>query len=644
MPTVPIVEKDVRTAPLQVQQLGKVADPYVANTGATELFKAVGDIYETQQKQTDQVSMVEAQKKLDEWEAVNLFGPQNGALARQGKDTANLTKTYTELFDKDFTTYRETLQNARQKQMFDEMAVSRRGTIQRQLAGYEREQMESYADAISGATAESGVNRAALYFNTPDIRESSINSAKAAILSRARVKGLPDEAVKGDIQKVESKARLGALLRYADNQPKEALDFFNEYAASFTAEDLLQAQRVLAPVQRMTKANDIFAKVYSPEKSELEMAKEIDEETDDLNVAQEAKKNVSDQIKLTRESKEAGWTAANDDAWRYVMAGQSVPPSVEGKMNPKDVVEMRKNNPDPNVYNELRGKVITGQDVNLGEYRWKLGEKGYADLLELQQNPEKNVTAKTVDEMIKSASPYIIGTDKAAIPKNAQKLDEFRRFATKQVTTEQQVKGRPLTEDEKQKIMDRMLVNIRVNRFGIDDKKMLFQVEEGDDVYIQGIPKERAYKINGQDATYADLVDTLIGEAGRRNVRPTADQLNEIFEELSQPGGAIKWGAGAKDTKESITPPKSAPAQEKPDRMGAVKELAPLIRELVEEKKVPKAKVMAAIREYYGQFTPSSESIGNGMSVIKGEIQGEASYDELAQILSNLAPDKVASR
>ena len=692
---VPIIEKETQNRALPAARLSPVNNPFI-KLDNTKLFDAVQGIADEAKKRGDQVAMVEAQRKMDDWENAQLFDPKTGYLAKQGKDTFGGPATIAGQFDADMGVLQDSLANQEQKDMFQKMAVSRRDTVLKTAYNHERQHMEKFADDATTAAAASGVNRAALYYNQPDILESSIEAAKAAVISRARVKGMSADAVANDLLEVESKARLGALTRMADNDPANAVAFYDKHVTKFTAQDLLSAQNMMTPVKRkyeatkianeaivssmpktapddainyvmnqleggdkvvidndggttkfglnsnhvglkpeavasltpeeavmiykrdywqkmgidklpadmrliafdaavnhgadedtkamIEKANgdprkllDLRREYYvklakeNPEKNgpqlqgwmnrlaklsaqvdamrgevpdEAELASKIDGMTGDIEVAKDAKQLISNHIAVRQEARKRSWEAASEEAWNYVNNGMEVPASVEARMSQADVNDMRnKRAADPDTYAAVRQAVVAGQDIDLKAYRWKLGNK-YTELVELQQDPDKNVTAKVIDQMVKDATPFIIGNRSDKLPANAMKLDNFRRAATAQIEQAQRNKGAKLTEDEKRQIADRLLLDVRINNSGIfgDDTAFMFEVGNRE-AYVKGIRSDGTYMIGGQQATYADLIDTLFGEAQRRNVRPTSDVLKDIFDELRQPGGVITWRA-----------------------------------------------------------------------------------------------------
>jgi hypothetical protein len=266
MPTVPIVEKDTRPqgySPMQINpSLAQIPVPQF--TGANNLMKSLQGLAQKGKEQADKVAMIDAQRALDEWEATNLFDAKTGALARQGKDAFDLPNTLGKNFDDTFTKYREKL-TSDQQVMFDDMAVSRRRTVMNQLYSHERVQMDSYAQNAAKGLQDTSVNRAAHYYNDPLVRDEAINAAKAAEILDLQRQGITDPNDPIYVAKTtaaESRARLGVLTRYSDNDPAGAIKYYDEVKGKLSADDLINADKLIVPTKRKLEANTIANKAW----------------------------------------------------------------------------------------------------------------------------------------------------------------------------------------------------------------------------------------------------------------------------------------------------------------------------------------------------------------------------------------------
>lgn len=280
--TVPLIEKTVQTTPLGATPLGAslrpLSDPYIKTDGAANLGKALQDVGAVFKARGDQTALLEAQKKMDDWEATNIFDPNTGALAKKGKNAMGLPGQLTQQYGKDMNEIYQGLSNADQQEAFDKMALSRRDNIQRTLMAHERGQMDDYRAATASAAQDSSLNRAALNWNNPSVIQSSIEGAKAAKLIELKDKGLDSpDIVNAELSKVEGKAHLGVLTRMGDANPKAAVAYYKAHQAQF-GDELLAAQRLIDPIQKKYEAADMAGQALgtlTPKTSEQDVIKFI---------------------------------------------------------------------------------------------------------------------------------------------------------------------------------------------------------------------------------------------------------------------------------------------------------------------------------------------------------------------------------
>lgn len=243
MPRVPIVERNLQVRPLPAGNTAPMLGtprldlPSAGNTGIEAVGRAreqmaravghVGEVFgklaEESKQRGDQVALIEAQRKLDDWEASKLYDSTNGAFSKRGKEAFGLPNTLATQFDLDMQEVRASLGNDDQRIAFDKMAVSRLDTIRRGLLRHERQEMDDYARSQANATIESGLNRAQLNYSDPVAVENSINNAKGAFAAYAKTQGLPQEAIEVKLQEIDRKGRLAVLGRMAIENPEELL-------------------------------------------------------------------------------------------------------------------------------------------------------------------------------------------------------------------------------------------------------------------------------------------------------------------------------------------------------------------------------------------------------------------------------------
>ncbi len=683
MPQVPIIEQEVRTQALSTPRIGASLRP-VENAFNDATVKAgeraaqgVMAIADMAKKRGDEVALIDAQRQLDDWEAQNLYSA-DGAFNRKGKDAFGLPAAYGSKFDEQVQKMRDSFTSAEVQTAFEKMTTQRRGTLMKTLYEQERNQMNDYAKNTVEAAVDSSINRGALFFSRPEIVDESIKNAQESFAVFARQQGMPDEEISNKMLDIESKTRLTVLNRMADESPKAAMDYYKNNLARFNAQDLLSAQRLITPVERKYKANEVAtdviaealpkvsrdemidfvistleggdkvitdsngaiakfgvnkeanpdvdvagltydgaagiaterywkkidadnlpmdmrlpalsfaftsgvaqtkellkeaggdarkfnelaAKFYSdlatknPEKygqylegwnkrlakvnaqvdlmrgklpDELELSRKVDSLADDVEIATDAKSLVSTYLKNINESRKQSERAASDEAWEYVSSGREVPPTVQSRMNPKELSEMRdKSEPDPALYNDLRNRVLLGQDVDLAEYRWRLGGK-YGDLLQLQQDPTKRSQTRTVNDIMKSATGLLLGKASAKTPDDFKRLDQFERAVQVEVDAYQKSTNKIASPEEVQKITDRMLLSVDT---GLFSSKRMFELKPGESFEVDGVPRDRKIIVGGEEQNYDDVINLLTTSLSKRGKQVTEESVSDLFNDL----------------------------------------------------------------------------------------------------------------
>jgi hypothetical protein len=642
--------------------------------------KTVADFAFDAKARGDKIALIDAQRKLDDWENTTLYDPNSGVLTKKGKDAFNVPQTTLEDYSKFTKDVESTLANPTQQTAFAQMAASRTDNIQKTLFRHERQEMDTYAKDQSAAAIDTSVNRAALNYNNPELIDSSISNSQAVVKTYLESQGAPPEMIKNSLIEVESKTRLAALTRLADEDPKAAIDTYNKNIAKFSAQDLLQAQRLIAPTERKYKAQDLAKQVLTssvpsvdqaqiinfvmndleggdkivqdgggiakfgvnsvanpevdvanlspeqaadiykqkywnginadslpadmravafdaavnqgvgkanemikasngdvrklielraaeynrlatenPEKygqylqgwknrltklgsqvdvlrgggpSEVELFNKIDQSTNDLQIAEDAKTLVKAQFAAREQAKKQAYAAASDEAWNYLQEGREVPVSVQSRMSPKDVNEMRKSEPDPALYEQLRSQVITGNNVDLGEYRWRLGGK-FDELLKLQSDPNKQVNARKVDDVIKDAGGILLGRPTPRTQDDFEKIDQFRRTVDNEVEALQKTTGRTANADDVQKITDKLLLNVST---GVFSGKKLFELEPGEQFSIGKLKGNGTYIIGGQPTSQGEVLNWMVNQMSARNIKINEDSVNKYFKKLLDSG------------------------------------------------------------------------------------------------------------
>lgn len=259
MVTVPITKR-TETRPLGAggfsSNLSLPDMPNIRSTGGIELGQAVSraadDMHQATVERANTTALLAAQKGMDDWESSNLFDSQNGAYAQRGQNAFNLPNNYMPKYEEAMNGLRSGL-TEEQQLSFDKMYISRRGNIAQGLMTHERKEMDDFRRSTAEGAVASSTNRAALYANDDKMREASVTNAVDSMRSYFSEQGLAGPALDGELAKVEGKARFGVLSRLADENPHQALDFYNKNLDKFGPE-ILGAQRIVSSTKKSVEA------------------------------------------------------------------------------------------------------------------------------------------------------------------------------------------------------------------------------------------------------------------------------------------------------------------------------------------------------------------------------------------------------
>lgn len=163
---------------------------------------------------------------------------------------------------------------------------------------------------------------------------------------------------------------------------------------------------------------------------------------------------------------------------------------------------------------------------DLTKYRGKLGPTEYKELIGAQESIRQGKGVKELDgyltkKQIVDDALSGIGVDPTPKPgKQAKDVANFHRMVDNEIAAVEKVTGKKATNEEVQKITDKLTVQGRVPGSGIifDDKKRRFQLEPGESLEVDG---KTVVAGNIKDVPAAERVK--IEAALRRNGRPVND-------------------------------------------------------------------------------------------------------------------------
>lgn len=258
MPKVPTYgDQQISTNPLPGPRLGAAASPEAlgaplaqgAHNAAESAFRiqdAEARVQAEERAKADQVALLDADRKLAEWEVRALHDKNNGALNRRGANAFDVDRAALADYDKTADDIETTLASDRQKAAFRRARLNRRAqvdlTLQRHIAG-ERQAFD--AETTNGYVANA---REAALANAGDPQRVGLEIArqKAAIADHAKRTGKPPEWVQQQTESAVSATHGGIIDQMlARGQDQSASAYYAANKDAIAGSDRGRIERLL---------------------------------------------------------------------------------------------------------------------------------------------------------------------------------------------------------------------------------------------------------------------------------------------------------------------------------------------------------------------------------------------------------------
>ena len=414
--------------------------------------------------------------------------------------------------------------------------------------------IDKFEDDGKGSTVQDGKGQARYGINTaanPDVNPADLTKEKAIELYKSRywdaagIGNLPQDMqlIAFDTAVNHGVAKAQELIKASGNDPRKLLELRKAEYDRLVKENPAEYKKNEASWNnRLSQLSAGIDRLRGELPPLSDLLAEADKISPDPDVAQDARALIKDRYEAAQKDIKQSETAASNEAWSYVNQGLQVPASVEARMNPEEVAKMRSSNnvTDPVVYAGLRQQIVTGQlrdAADLSKYRWQLGGK-YDELLQLMQDPAKQVNARKVDDIIEGAYFTILGKKAPKDDTDYAKVDKFRRAVQADIEQLQTATQRVATGDDMQKIVDRQLLVTHSGWFS-DDR--VYQLKPGDKVQIEGIDRAKianpangqsvdaGYQIGGKVLSYDEMVAELLNSASSNGQQLTNETLAQAY-------------------------------------------------------------------------------------------------------------------
>jgi hypothetical protein len=487
MPRVPSYDNFTALPTPQPQVNARVPDaPDVAGRQMAQMGQAVkglggevGRIALDMQQQANQVRINDAMNRAMQAKLRRTYDPEEGFSHLRGDaaltrpDGKPLDEEWSGKLSKDIDDIEAGLGNDAQRQAFrqqaNQMLVQFRGAVTSHVA----KEFGDYQVSVQDGTIATARDQMGMAWGDAEAVGQSVSAIKAAVAEKGRLRGWSAQQVEASMREVLAPAHATVIGSALDAGKLDyAREYFKQVGAELTPAARLTITKALDAGDFEARTQDAADRIYAKNKGDTAAALAEVRATlsgkDEDAVVTRIKAMDAERVQL----RERVQKDASDEAWRiYAQTGRMPPPSVQTAMDGKDLAALRRTaqadaearaaktevKTDPNVYYALT--IAAAQDASgfkqedLRRYFDKLSpgdRKHFIDLQARASKPEEADDISTLEQQKRQIVDLLkLDKDKAGM---------FSMEADKALRAAQAAKGTKLTDVERQKVLDRLVL------------------------------------------------------------------------------------------------------------------------------------------------------------------------------------------
>lgn len=244
----------------QVQGVGADMSGYQLQQTA---LGVAGDLVQRETQRADNAALMDAEAKLSQNRLDLMFNKEGGVYTLQGKDALDITNQTLPQFDKQAEQIGMGLTNGRQKEQFQRMVQSQRGSLSGELNRYEHTQRNAFYDQADQANIATSLDGAVKYANDPEQVAFYRSKGAFVIGQMGERKGMAPQAVLEAQTQFDSQVATSVIQRLVTSDPLQAQQFYAQSAATMTAADQIKAQKLLGTSVRQQMAVKMADDIWS---------------------------------------------------------------------------------------------------------------------------------------------------------------------------------------------------------------------------------------------------------------------------------------------------------------------------------------------------------------------------------------------
>lgn len=577
MPTVPKYQQQTELRGLPSVQQQSIASPELLGAGARQTQEAgnallragagLSNIAADMQQREDADMVFQAEAAFRE----SLIGFEQEALTRTGNKAWGITKDVDKWFQDSGAKFAEGLTNDRQRALFNQQVGKMRLQGLESFSKFESQQRVKSLEQSTNATLETLINSAATTaqmmnseeFSTagttqtgPDGQPvpgplSALQSMKQDGLRRLEFYAADtgEDSSVTDLKKqlYTSKFHKQVIQARIDADPSSAKAYYEANKEEIAGAERLNLEELVRTGEMKVKAQSFADAALNDGLTEVDairQARESFQGQDEEFVVAEIKTRFGE----LSQAREGDQRQAADEAYDvFSRTGRlsSIPASVLNRMDGKTRLALRKEaqsmaegraiKTDDNVYYSLHQEAINNPAAfakrDLRQVFDKLSPSDRQEMIKLQgkvQQPDELKDLRTYDQQL-TLRYRDLGWDN----KDTKQKAQFERAANDAIVAEQVAKGKKLTFDEREKVLDRLLIQGGGTWYSAS--KRLFEVQGTEDeaAFVRGLEPEK--KTSALIQSIPAVERQQIEQALRADGRPVTEQaILNLYTEVNR--------------------------------------------------------------------------------------------------------------
>lgn len=448
--------------------------------GLMSAGSAAGRIALDMQQQANQVRVNDAMNKAVQAKLRLTYDQNEGFVHLKGDsaltrpDGKPLDDEYVGKLSKNLDEIEVGLGNDAQRLAFRQQANQMVEQFRGSLTSHVAKEYGDYQISVQDGTIKTARDQMALAWGDAGVVKQSVDAIKGAVVEQGRLRGLSPKQVEANLVEALSPGHTTVIASAIDGGKLDyAREYFKQVGAELTPQARLQITKALDAGDFEARTQDAADRIYAKHEGDTAAALAEVRATlsgkDEDAVVQRIKVLDSERVAL----RERVQKDASDQAWNiYAKTGRMPPPSIQAAMDGKDLVALRRTaqadaearaaktevKTDPNVYYALT--VAAAQDPgnfkqeDLRRYFDKLSPSDRKHFIDLQARASKPDEADDISTLEQQKRQII---DQLKLDKDKAGL--FSMEADKALRAAQATKGSKLTDVERQKVLDRLVLS-----------------------------------------------------------------------------------------------------------------------------------------------------------------------------------------